>query len=554
MRRSKKILIAIAFLLVFVYIGTGLGIAAGTKLPTERKVREIELITTTANYDPIRYEMGLTIAGKWEELGFTVKLQPMEFNRIIDQAIAEKDYDVYMVRNGSKPERIDPTFFLWEFYHSSRGKSGASYRNASGYKNPEYDRIIDAQRSELDPEKRRELIFKAQEIAANDQVLVPMMFRHQLMPYNSRDFTNQVPIMGEGLNCFWNWLKITPTGDKKVVVWGYGLDIPNLNCIDISRSLHKNQVLSLIYDTLVKYGEDGIPHPWMAENYKYVDSTTLEIKLRPDLKFHDGKTVTSEDVKFSCEFYKEVTGSSFSYAMESIEKIEIVDDLTLRMYLKRPDASFTANTLCTAVILPKHIWSKKLAELGPEAILIWTNPKPIGSGPFKFEYWRRDEELKLSRFDEYFQPAKVEGILKVTYANVQGIVDAVKIHQVDVGGWGIEPLQAKQLKSTEGVDVAEIEDFGVYNLFYNLRRSPFDLLVVRRALTHAIPKKFFTDVLLEGYAVPGTNTLIAPINKFWHNPNVRQCDYDMEKARQILKEAGFEWDDEGKIYMPVNNK
>ena len=275
MRKSKEILIVIAFLLVFVYIGTGLGIAAGTKLPAERKVREIEFLTSTTDYNPFRYEMGFVIAANWEELGFTVKFQPIEFKRLLDQVFV-KNFDAYIIANGAKPERIDPNYFLWDFFHSSRCGSGGGHRNFPGYKNPEFDKVIDAQKSELDLEKRRELVFKAQEILANDQVMVPLLYRDKLMPYNSRDFTNQVTIMGEGLNCFWNFLKITPTGDKQVVVWGGPPDINNLSPLDMTSILHKNQVFHLIYDSLVKYGEDGIPHPWMAENYKYVDSTTLE--------------------------------------------------------------------------------------------------------------------------------------------------------------------------------------------------------------------------------------------------------------------------------------
>jgi len=83
-----------------------------------------------------------------------------------------------------------------------------------------------------------------------------------------------------------------------------------------------------------------------------------------------------------------------------------------------------------------------------------------------------------------------------------------------------------------------------------VRRKPFDDVPVRRALAHGIPKQLILERLLEGHG-DITESMIAPCNTYWHNPNLEKIEFNVEKGRQILKTAGYEWGPDGRIYYPA---
>jgi peptide/nickel transport system substrate-binding protein len=95
-----------------------------------------------------------------------------------------------------------------------------------------------------------------------------------------------------------------------------------------------------------------------------------------------------------------------------------------------------------------------------------------------------------------------------------------------------------------------IRELGLYPIHYNCRKKPFDDVAFRRALAYCIPKKRIVEEFYEGYGVVAHST-IGSMNKYWHNPDVEKIDLDMDKARKILKDAGYEWDSAGKLYYPA---
>jgi peptide/nickel transport system substrate-binding protein len=517
-------------------------------LPEDRKVRELELYVTTPEYDPIRYEFGLMIAEEWKKLGFDVKVTPLEWNRLAELGMKQKDYDAFTLSWAGRAERIDPDHFIYATLHSSNAGLGAY--NIVGYDNPEYDKLAEAQRTVTDLEKRKEIVNKAQEIFLEDLPYAPVVHRDQVMAYNKENFKNVTYMLGEGLNSYWNFLNMEPTGDQKVVRWGYPSDIDSLNPLSSTNS-HDFQVTRLIYDRLVQISETGEPKNWAAESIEDVngDGQTYRVTIHEGMKFHDGEAVTAEDVKFSFDLVKEIQSPYFMAMVEPINSVEIVDELTVQFNLKEPFAPFISNTLAQMYIYPEHYWKPILDSEGATGVLEHQNEEIIGSGPFKIDYWRKNQELKLLRNDEFRTPAKIDGILSIPYSNTQGMVAAVEQGEADMTGWWVEPIQVDKLKENPMLEVISVKDHGLYHINYNMRRMPFDDKPVRLAMAYVIPKQRIIDELLEGYGTPA-NSLIAPANEFWHNPNIETFDYDMEKARKILEDAGYQWDENGKIYYP----
>lgn len=519
-----------------------------SSLSEDAKVPEIELWITTQTYDPIRYEAGLMIGQKWEELGFKIKITPMEWATMSSKGMSGHEHDAFVIQWGGQAERIDPFHWLYTMHHSSETDVGKY--NIAGYESSEYDRIAKQFVENMDMDKRRESAYALQEILSHDLPQPPIAHRIVTHAYNSMDFENTVMAMGEGMNSFWNWINITPKGDRKIVKFGYVGDVKLLNPLS-TKTGADIYLLKMIYDPLVRVNIEGKPIPWAAESFNEIDDQTFEIVLREGMKFHDGKEVTVEDVKFTFDFAKEVKAPYYLSKINYLEKVEIVDNRTVRFTLNQPFAPFISNALALVGILPRHIWEEKYQEKGAEGILNWDNLPPVGSGPFKFEYWRPNEELKLTKFAQHFNPAKIDGVIRIPYASAYGVVQGLKAGESDSAGWSLLPLQVEELKEVKHLTLKQVDDQGCYMLHYNMRKAPFDDVNVRRALTYAIPKKQIVELVFEGMAVPAYS-VVAPVNSFWHNPDIEKAGDDIEKARQILEDAGFRWDDKGWIYYPEN--
>ncbi len=522
--------------------------APAKNLPEERKVRQLELVITTADYDPVRYEFGLMVADNWKKLGFDIKVTPMEWSRIVQTCITDHEYDTFTLNWAGQAERIDPDFFAYMVLHSSQ--VGKGQQNHDGYQSKEYDQYAEAQRTTMDLEQRKQAVFKCQEIFAKDQPHTPIATRNQLMPYNDRDWEGWSPMMGEGLNSIWNFVSVKPKTDRKTLKWGYPSDVTTLNLMAAVAN-HDFQTLRLVYDRLMQIDSKGIPQKWAAEDLKTVDNTHIEVTIRSGMKFHDGQPVTADDVKFSFEYPAKVKSGYFMGIVEPIKQITVANDRTLRFELKQPYAPFIANCLGRVFIIPKHIWEGIPEKAGLTKAQDYPNTQAIGSGMFKMDYWRRNEEMKLVRNDNHFMKPAIDGIIKIPYANVQGMVAGVQTGEADYGGWWIQPLQMRDLQqSAPHVKVAEVRDHGYYHINYNMRRKPFEDLAIRKALALAIPKQLIIDRLLEGHGEV-THSFIAPANEAWHNPNVEKVEFNMDSARKTLADAGYEWGADGRVYLPA---
>ena len=507
-----------------------------------RRIREIELIVQTAEADPLGYEVGNMVAKNWRELGFDVKLAPTDFARIAEIVWKRQQYDTAAIKFAGRANRIDPDHWIYAVFHTG------AVANESAYSNPEYDRLAVLQRATLDLNKRRETVFKAQEFLGREQPFTPIVHPHEIHAYNADRFSDVEPMMVEGLNGVWTFVEMKPKSGSKVLRWGYPLDVSTMNPV-ATIAAHDFETQRLIYDSLVQISRKGYPEKWAAQDIKEVSPTVIEVKLRPGMKFHDGKPLTAEDVRFTYDLFRMEKGSRMYLYTSMITDIQIIDPLTVRFVLKEPYAPFLVNSLSQVPLLPKHVWDGLPQKAGLSKIQDWPNSQPIGSGPFKFEYWRRGEEMKLTRNDAHFRKPHVEAIVSIPYADVNGAVLGLERGEADMVTWNIGPVQAKRLAQFKHLKVVTVRSNLVFGMDYNTSRDLFKDTRVRRALAYAIPKSKIIQVLYEGRA-DLAQSVIAPVNEFWHNPNVEAFDLDMGKAKKLLQEAGFEWDANGKIYAP----
>lgn len=509
------------------------------------QVREIELIMTTADYDPIRFEFGQMIAENWRELGVRVRENPMAWNQIVDQALVGQDFDTYTLNWAGRAERIDPNHFCYAIFHSSKTNEGQY--NFVNYTNDEYDKYAEEQQQVYDVEARKEAVYKCQEIAMRDQPHTPIANKQQVMPYNSARFKNPKPMMGEGLMSFWNITGVEPKEGVSTLRLGYPSDVNSMNPLNV-QATHDAQTLRLIYDRLFRISRDGTAKPYAAEGMEKVDDTTFDVTIRSGMTWHDGEDVTIEDVKFTYEYVKEHS-PKLSGRAEPIESTEIVGDRKIRFNLKEPYAPFLANTLGTIYLLPKHIWEDVPDNVDAEQATNWPNSEAIGSGPFKFENWRRAEQMRLTANEDHFDTPNVDELLKVPGSSMQTLVRQIENEQIDMIGWVPQPNTQDRLESMDYLSLSIKDSHGFYHINYKCDEAPFDDVAFRRALAYAIPKQDIVDTLLKGRGTVAQSQ-IAEVNSTWHNPDTESFNLDLDAARSELEDAGYSWNDNGNLMYP----
>lgn len=513
-------------------------------------VPSITILSSLPEANMVNYEMAQEVAEELQLLGVDAVAQPMDFAVLLDVLYGDdSDFDAYTIGWSGRIERLDPDMFIHSINHSDNADPGGN--NTNRYRNPEFDALADAQRQEMDIDKRREIVFEAQRILAEDVPQVTLYSRANMQTYNKDLFENVINIPGEGLFNEWTPFTITPKTDKTVLTVASNVNIDDINPLS-SKSVYGWRNLRLIYDKLVRLSPEIEPLPWAAESWEIVADDVIDVTLKQGMTFHDGVPVTVEDVKFSYELFINENVEYFASFLAPIESIELVDEDTVRFNLEYAYAPFITNTLAQIPILPMHIWENI------ENPVQYANDEAIGSGPFKLERFQTGEELVLSRFDDYFQPPIIDGYIFQIFASPEGVLTALELKTVDMVSYDLVPAHTEQIDANVGGQYDHLEltagdDIGFFYIGMNLDRAPFSNKAFRIAMAHITDYDLALDVHLNGYGARGGGGLtIVEANEFWHNPEVPIYDtYDPARAREILAEAGFTWDSEGRLRMPV---
>jgi peptide/nickel transport system substrate-binding protein len=510
------------------------------------KVDEMIITTATASMDPVRPEAARIIAAAFQSLGWDVKFNPIGYNQNVQKVVMEHDYDMLLVMLTGASMRIDPNIFIYKKHFSGEYKKGGW--NWEGLNVPELDRLVEAQQKEMDVNKRKEFVYKAQELIKHNQSMSVLAYMQMTNAYRSDRIKNVVPMMGEGIGSFWTDINMEVVQGDGYVRTGINAPLKNLNPVAAKDHLEFME-LRMIYDRLFRITASGKAEPWAVESYKILDPTTIELVLRQGMKFHDGMEVTAEDVKFTLDYHARWEAPFFVDSLKHLDSVEIFGKYGLRIKLKDPYAPFFPNLLGAIFILPKHIWQDIPDKVDVSDPLNYPNEKPIGSGPFKFDHWDRGRELKVSTFKEHFSAPKVDGVIRVVFGSHDAMAAAIEKGECDRTRYIMKPSLLMDLKKIKNVVAKGFPNHGFYTLSYHTRRPPLDDPAFRRAIDHAIPRKFMTEALLSGFAAPG-GSVISPANEFWHNPAVKANSEDINKAKQMLKDAGYWWDKEGKLRYP----
>lgn len=509
--------------------------------------------------DPWMREHALMIQRGLSDLGVPVQLNDRPLNQLYAQSweTAGLQAVVSMSTHGPDPQRgLDPNPLLMRRYKENPS-------NYDNYWNPDLNDILDEQRTITgDQAQRKSKVDEAQAIFAEDVGGIISLFPDVITAANTQKFSGYVMTPGNGptKDSFqWTEVNLQPQTDDKTFVKGTTTAMNSLNLPWAAGGAEEKR-LKYIYDGLFDATPDLEVVPALATDATFTDDTTVEVSLREGVNWHDGEPFTAEDVKFTVDLYKEHTSTSQTAFYEPIESAEVIDDHTVQMNLKRPDAAFMTQRVVRSIIIPKHKWKDvdTPSNYNPD--------QPIGTGPFKFVDWQQGTRFEVERndghwmFDDDWRAEHlgedavsgpgIEGVIWVNIGNVDSLIGALQQGQIDAIGGTLSNAQADRAASTAGVEKMVAENFAPLDVKLMHSAPLVRDKEFRVAFAKATAKQTFVDSVLQGRATipPGENP-ISPLS-VWHNSDVKDYEYDIEGAKEILRKAGYTWDDQDTLQYP----
>ncbi|QEZ89983.1 peptide-binding protein [Aliarcobacter cibarius] len=295
-----------------------------------------------------------------------------------------------------------------------------------------------------------------------------------------------------------------------------------------------SEISDWLFNGLFKYDKDGNITPELASSYEFITPTKLIVKLKDNILWHDKVKLTSKDVIFT---YEQIINPSVFNSIKSnfneVQSVKALDDLTVEIIYKKP--YFKALEIWMVGLLPYHI-------LKDEKNLMTSsfNKNPIGTGSYKIKEFKSAQDIELIANPDYFDgKPKIDKILYKFLPDPNTSFLYLKQKKLDIGG--LTPMQAsRQIDDNfkNNFEMLSRPSFGFSYLGFNLENPKFKDIKVRQALSLAINRQELVDILFFGYAKVCNGPFMP--GSFAYNDSVKETKQNLEKAKQLLKEAGYD--------------
>lgn len=289
-------------------------------------------------------------------------------------------------------------------------------------------------------------------------------------------------------------------------------------------------IVHSVYDSLVQYGPTGELEYVLAESLTWIDPTTVEIKLRSGITFHNGEPFDAASVAYSLgHIVAKETASSIAGNFAAISEVKQVDPLTVHLVLAFPSPSLPAQMAAWLACLPP------VYAAGSDFARV-----PVGTGPYKFVEWVAGERVVLEVNPDYFagSPKGTPIAKRVTFRFVAE--PATRVADLLSGAADIVrgvPVDQIQSVKDGGADVAVTSLAGISFVRIPTDVAPFDDVRVRKALNLAVDVQAIIDTLMAGYGTHLANFFVE--QGLGYDPNLAPYTYDPEQAKALLAEAGY---------------
>jgi len=532
------------------FIVTLISLATMVPLAYAEDREELSFEMWTLDWDTISVDAGDVIEQMLRDIGIRMKAIPISDEVLYDNLDLEHTYEVYQMSHGYAPY----PGHLYDRFHSDQIMDYGG--NNPGWSNTEFDDLVDQANAETDFDTRKELLWEAQELLAEDLPYIPLFTSDDVHAIR-KEWTGYVCMPGG----IFNWYNKLTTINLQHEDMEYGADfvmaypsyIRYYNPI-MGTDGRSALVVSMVYDDLVSYDADMNIAPWLAESWTLSsDGLTVTFNLVEDAKWHDDEPLTAEDVKFTIDYYIDNEVPYDTALMNRIDSVETDGDYTVIVHMKEPYA-WVLDDFEDVPILPEHIWNDKDWDWP-----VHPDMMPIGSGPFKWDSYLDGEWIKLVANEDFWMEGKphlgtytvrVISESSARYLAIStGEADSER-YELDTGF--IETTSADP-------NLAPLEDtwcVGMwdYVLSFNQRTDPaLQDPVVKKAIAYAIDRQELVDIVRLGYGT-ATETFIPPefFGPAYENPDAMTYEYNVFLANQMLDAAGYlDIDADGIREMPA---
>jgi len=295
-----------------------------------------------------------------------------------------------------------------------------------------------------------------------------------------------------------------------------------------------------IFDTLLKRNEDMQITTNIATDYKNISETKWEFTIRDDVYFHDGEKLEVEDIIYSIErILNDELNSPRKGYYDSIISIEESADSKLIIETE------SANPILLSRLAELRIVPKQYIEnVGNQEFAI----KPIGSGPYKFQSWVKDEAITLIKNESYWDSvAEIDKVIFKPVPETSSRIMSLQAGQADIIT-NVPPHQIEEIEDNEKLEIAKVDSTRFIMLSFTMTNENVKDKRVREAINLAIDKESIINNILSDNATLSNQ----PVCNFdlGYNPNIESIEYNQEKARNLLEESGKE-DLELLFYSPT---
>jgi peptide/nickel transport system substrate-binding protein len=317
------------------------------------------------------------------------------------------------------------------------------------------------------------------------------------------------------------------------------LEPPHLDPTSAAAGAIDSVLYSNVFEGLTRFMADGSVVPGLAESWEISeDGLTYTFTLRDGVTFHDGTTMDAEDVKFTLDrILAEDSANAQKALYTAIRSVDVVDPLTVRLTLSEPNGNMLFNLAWgdAVIVAPESIGNIK--------------QQPVGTGAFKFVEWVQSDRIELTRYEAYWgTPAALEAATFKFISEPTAAFAALMAEDIDYFPGFPAPENLPQFEADPRFQVLVGSTEGEVILSTNNKMPPFDNVLVRQAMAHAIDRSAIIDGAMFGYGTP-IGTHFAP-----HHPAyvdlTGQSAYDPDKARSLLAEAGFADGFETTLHLP----
>ncbi|MCS6800473.1 MAG: ABC transporter substrate-binding protein [Chloroflexota bacterium] len=304
--------------------------------------------------------------------------------------------------------------------------------------------------------------------------------------------------------------------------------------LDPNANLPVNRMYDMFDNVVMLDVRTGDPLPAIATSWRVLNPTTWQLVIRPDLTFHDGTRLTARDVKFT--FDRSMDPSlrlALGTRLTTVDRVELVDDLTLNVITKAPDP-ILLRRLTTMSVVPEHY----ISRVGNEQFAL----SPVGSGPFRFKEFVPNDRLVLTGYPDHpFRKPKLRELTIRAIPEASARVNGLLTGEVHLAYF--IPIDQYDRIRERGM-AAQVTNFGTSLGFWmdtvsgdRPVDSPLADKRVRQAINYAVDKESIAKQIFRGLTQPEAQ-LAQPVT-FGYDPTLKPYPYDPAKARALLAEAGY---------------